>query len=722
MKSKRLLLSVLLLGCTITMYGNAQQTSISPGAGPSATAHVLMPVPEAATFKAGALKLGPTFGIAAPGHNDERLRRACERFLTRLERRSGLEFRHGFVDQQNATGPVLVVDCKGPGSTVPSLEENESYSLEVSDTQAVLSAPTAVGILRGLETVDQLVQGERGQYSIPAVSIRDKPRFPWRGLLIDVGRHFQPIELIKRELDGMASVKLNVFHWHLTEDQGFRVESKKHPKLHELGSDGLYYTQEQIRDVIAYARDRGIRVVPEFDMPGHATSWFVGYPGFASQPGPYQIERKWGIFDPAFDPTREEVYKFLDEFIGEMATLFPDAYMHIGGDESNGEHWAKNPKIQAFMKEKGIKDNHALQKHFTERLSAILTKHGKRMIGWDEIASPDLPKNIVVQSWRGQASLAEGAKNGFSGILSHGYYLDHMLSTAQHYVVDPIAPDSGLSEEQMRRILGGEACMWTEYVDQETIDSRIWPRLAAIAERLWSPRTVVDVEDMYRRLAVVSVRLEEHGLKHESNRDKMLRRLAGNANTGALRTLADVVEPMKFYRRGENHPTTQLSPLTRLVDAARPESLVARNFALMVDGLMSDAPQFRQNQEKLVRILREWRDVRPSIDVLIAGSPLLSDAEPLARNLSEIGLTGLEAVSYLAEGLNPPAEWRAARLAMLEQASKPTRAAVDLAVIPAVKQLVIAAAERPGLSNMGVSDWKKRIKSLSEEKKAATGN
>src|SRR5262249_10436465 len=168
---------------------------------------------------------------------------------------------------------------------------------------------------------------------------------------LDVGRHFMPVELIKRELDGMAAVKLNVLHWHLTEDQGFRVECRKYPKLHQMGSDGLFYTQDQIRDVISYARDRGIRVVPEFDMPGHSTSWFVGYPELASAPGPYQIERTWGIMDPAFDPTREEVYTFIDGFIGEMAGLFPDDYIHIGGDESNGEHWKKNSAIQAFMRE-----------------------------------------------------------------------------------------------------------------------------------------------------------------------------------------------------------------------------------------------------------------------------------------------------------------------------------------------------------------------------------
>jgi hexosaminidase len=715
MKSTRPILTILALACAILAGGPSGSISEASSTG----AHNLMPVPQVMSFKPGRLAVTKGFTIAISGHNDARLARACDRFARRLERRTGLEFLRLLAS--DATGAALAINCKGPGRPIASLDEDESYTIEASERQISLSAATVVGVIRGLETVYQLVEGDRAGYFIPAVSIQDKPRFAWRGLLIDVGRHFQPLELIKRQLDGMAAVKLNVLHWHLTEDQGFRVECRRHPKLHELGSDGLYYTQEQIREVIAYAYDRGIRVVPEFDMPGHATSWFVGYPAMASAPGPYLIERKWGIFDPAFDPTRDEVYKFLDEFITEMAGLFPDAYMHIGGDESNGEHWTKNPKIQDFMKSKGLKDNHALQAHFTAQLSTILTKRGKKMVGWDEIMGPNLPKNIVVQSWRGQASLAEGAKNGYTGILSSGYYLDHMLPASQHYAVDPIAQDSGLTEEQAARILGGEACMWTEYVSDETIESRIWPRLAAIAERLWSPRTVADVDDMYRRLAVVSVALEELGLTHESYSGKMLRRLAGGRNVGQLETLVSVVEPMKFYNRGQNQPSTQLSPLTRLVDTARPESYVARSVSMMVDGLLSDAPRFRANRDELLTVLGRWRDVRPGIDVTIAGSPLVADAEPLARDLSAIGSAGLEAVTYLSSGVAPASDWRDARLGLLDQASKPRPAAVELAVIPSVKQLIIAAAEISELKNMASAEWKKRVQTMAAKKPAQPG-
>jgi len=388
---------------------------------------------------------------------------------------------------------------------VQSFKEDESYTLEVSPKQARLKSPTPVGALRGMETFLQLVDLDATGFGAPAVEIHDQPRFPWRGLSWDVSRHWMPIEVVKRNLDGMAAVKLNVFHWHLSDDQGFRVESKTFPKLHEMGSDGHYYTQEQVKEVIAYARDRGIRVVPEFDMPGHSTAWFVGYPELASGPGPYQIERRWGVLNPAMDPTRDEVYQFLDAFVGETAALFPDEYFHIGGDEVNGKQWKSDPRIQAFMQQHAMRSTADLQTYFSERLVEIVERHGKKPIGWDEVLHPGLPKNVVVQSWRGQRSLATAAQQGYMGVLSAGYYLDLIEPASRHYRADPLeGATAGLTAEERVRILGGEACMWEEFASSATVDSRLWPRLAAIAERLWSPQSVKDVDSMYRRLAVVS--------------------------------------------------------------------------------------------------------------------------------------------------------------------------------------------------------------------------
>src|SRR5262249_25408530 len=229
---------------------------------------------------------------------------------------------------------------------------------------------------------------------------------------------------------------------------------------------------------------------------------------------------------------------------GAMASLFPDSYMHIGGDENNGRDWNNNEKIKRFMEEKKIPNVHALQTYFNKRLLAILTKHGKKMVGWDEIFQPDLPRDVVVQSWRGPKSLAQTAQSGYHGILSNGYYLDHMLNAAAHYAVDPIPEDSGLEAEQAALVLGGEACMWGEYIGPETIDSRIWPRTAAIAERFWSPRSVKDTGEMYRRLDRISIELEEFGLRHNSDPDMLLRRLALTSDIEVLKTLVDVVEPV----------------------------------------------------------------------------------------------------------------------------------------------------------------------------------
>lgn len=707
MKDKRVAIALLLM-CSASISARQVETVKS-----ASRLHRLMPVPAAVQFRNGRLNIDASFTVATEGHADARLEAGIFRASRRLEGRTGFEFRRAQPgDPQTAT---LLIQCKGPGSSVPSIKEDESYSLDVSEKQAVLKAATVIGAIRGLETFLQLLEGDRQGYYIPSISIQDEPRFPWRGLLIDVGRHFEPVEVIRRNLDGMAAVKLNVLHWHLTEDQGFRIESKRYPKLQQMGSDGLYYTQDQAREIIAYARDRGIRVVPEFDMPGHATSWLVGHPEFGSAPGPNKIERKNGIFDPAFDPTREDLYKFLEGFFTEMAQLFPDEYIHIGGDENEGHQWNNNAQIQAFMKSKGIKDNHALQAYFNQRVSRILQKLGKKMIGWDEVLHPDLPRDTVIQSWRGPASLAEAAQKGYDGILSSGFYIDLMYPASQHYKVDPVASDSTLSQSELAHILGGEATMWGEWVSPDTIDSRIWPRTAAVAERLWSRRNVTDVDDMYRRLDAVSIELEELGLTHQKNVDMMLRRLTQANEIGPLKTLASVVEPVKEYRRAQEHPATMLAPLTRLIDAATPDSRAAREFNRLVDGLLSDAPLFQRNREDIKSVLSRWRDVRPALEVTIDRSPILREAERLPRELSDIGVAGLEALSYIAAEIAPPNEWRAAKLAMLEQASKP-KAEVEFANISAVRRLIILAAESSELKSIPVSEWKQRVLTLAGEK------
>lgn len=682
MRSKSSLLLFLILICAVVVKAQEAQT-------PKLN---LMPVPASIKFHRDRLPVDSNFRVATRGHSDARLEAAIFRFLRRLEGRTVLTLSPALALDDQTT--PLLIHCDGPGKTTPGVGEDESYRLDITSRQAMLKAPTVVGALRGLETLLQLLDADRNGYFLPGVEIDDVPRFPWRGLLIDVARHFQTIEVLKRNLDAMAAVKLNVFHWHLTEDQGFRVESKKFPKLHQLGSDGNYYTQEQVKEIIAYARDRGIRVVPEFDIPGHSTSWLVGYPELGSAPGPYTIERRPGIFEPALDPTREEVYKFLETFLGEMAALFPDDYLHIGGDENEGKQWDRNPAIQAYMKQKGIKDNHALQAYFNTRLLKILQKHGKKMIGWDEVLQPTLPKDVVIHSWRGTAALAEAARKGYDGILSNGYYIDLIQPASQHYVPDPLPADTTLTPEEAKHVLGGEATMWAEWVTPNTIDSRIWPRTAAIAERLWSPRTVTDIPDMYRRLAVISLQLEELGLLHKKNQDMMLRRLVRQDEIGPLRLLVSVIEPVKEYRRYQMRPQNMLSPLTGVVDATTPDSEAARKFTWMVREFLDDAPRFQLYRAELIAMLADWQSAGAALGPMVDRSPALREIKPLAQNLTQLGSTGLEAISYLKLGMPPPREWREVSIAKVEEAAKPS-AALEFAVIGGMKQLVNAAADLP---------------------------
>ncbi len=649
----------------------------------------LMPVPSKVVWKTGKLTLNKEFAVSFKGAADTRLRKYAGRVMTRLEGRTVMSFSGG--SGSRTSGPQLTIETKFAGNNLPRLGEDESYRLDIDTNRAVLSAATNVGAMRGLETFLQLLEGGEEGFYFPAVLIEDKPRFPWRGLLIDVARHYQPLEVLKRNIDAMAAVKLNVLHWHLTEDQGFRVESKNFPKLHTLGSDGLFYTQQEIREIISYAADRGIRVVPEFDMPGHATSWLVGHPELASLPGPYQIERNPGIFDPTLNPIKEETYQFLDTFLTEMAALFPDSHIHIGGDENEGKQWDANPEIQAFMKQKGIKDNHQLQTYFNKRILKILEKNGKVMMGWDEIFQPDLPKDVVIHSWRGQKALAEAAQQGYTGVLSNGYYIDLMYPASEHYLVDPLPAGTGLNSEEQARVLGGEATMWGEWVSPETIDSRIWMRTAAIAERLWSPREVRDVDDMYRRLDALSIRLEELGLTHRRIQPVLLRRLAGAKEISALQTLVSVIEPVKQYQRYQQRPQTMLDPLTGLIDAAQADAPGARNFNRLIDQFRTEKQNDADAAAELRNLFSGWRKAGIELIPVMRNSPALHEAQELGPELRDLGEIGLEALEYLEKGSAPGKEWREEKLKRLEPISKP-KAALEFAVIEGLRKLINKAA------------------------------
>lgn len=757
----------------------------------------MMPLPASLKLQGGFLKLDRSFGYTFTHYREDRLERAANRFMNRLSKITGRSFAGG--------KPVLEIDCKAGADKYPQLNEDESYSLIINNSRIRLEAASPYGILHGLQSILQLVDTTGKQIRIPEIVIQDKPRFAWRGLMLDVCRHWMPKDVVLRNLDAMAAVKMNVFHWHLSEYQAFRIESKTFPKLQEMGSGGHYYTQKDVKEIIDYAADRGIRVIPEFDLPGHSTSWLAGYPQLASAPGPYKPDIDFGVLEPVMDPTKETTYTFLDKFFKEMAALFPDVYMHIGGDEVNPKEWNENTIIQAYMKERGF-DAHALQAYFNKRLENILDKYGKKMIGWDEILNPDLGDSIIVQSWRNQKSLFEAVKQGGSGILSAGYYLDHKLPASRHYQVDPqvlpgavnIKPDTahwktwdltlnamnsefnsqmtlygekdnlrgffnmmgkynafkkarmtgneltfdlytdygkvsfkteldgdslngsgklgiinisvrgilkGSSDtegdkppkiEQMKpltkaennRILGGEACMWSELVTAENVDSRIWPRAAAIAEKLWSPQELTnDVDNMYRRLYFIDDYLDNYGIRHHSNYLKMLHQLTDGVEVKPLKTLMDELEEEKYLNRMGiyDHLTTK-TPMDRPVDVSQPESYSAHRFNKMVDEFIND-PKHQKNARKIESMLETWTGNDDLLHPYFDTYSKLTDLREISARFSKSASMGLAALHHIQKQPDSAQPSLQDELKYLQDASEPSNGML-IAVLPGIKRLV----------------------------------
>lgn len=647
----------------------------------------VMPLPTHAVRGDGQLIIGGSFSVGLEGYTEARLVLARQRFVDTLTRETGIPL-SGAAPSGQAS---LTIKTGGPSKPVQEIDEDESYRLEITATHAQLTAANPLGALHGLQTFLQLVRVTPQGFSVPAVTIDDQPRFLWRGLMIDTGRHFMPVPVIERNLDGMEAVKLNVFHWHLSDDQGFRLESKLFPLLQEKGSDGLYFTQKQVAEVVAYARERGIRVVPEFDMPCHTNSWLVGYPELGSKEGPYEPATRWGVLDAAMDPTRESTYQFIDQFLGEMTALFPDAYFHIGGDECNGKEWDANSRIKAFMREKGFKNNAALQLYFTGRVQKLVSGHQKIMEGWDEVLQADTPKDVVIQSWRGQQSLSAAARQGNRALLSTGYYINLNGPAAEHYLIDPMGADAAsLTPEQKARILGGEATMWSEFVTPENIDSRTWPRMAAVAERFWSPEEVKDVASMYKRLAVVSQKLQYTSLGYESTIELMIERMSGESDPQALKVLAAVVQPPEGYVReelGEEYNAS--TPLNRLVDAVSPESETARKFndlAKLIAQGKASAPQLQEARSWLVL----WRDNDARLKPVLEQSELTAELIPLSHSLSQVAAIGIEALDDLEGHRAVDAATLQKNLQLLKAAAKPQAVLLDM-VAPSVTLLAKAA-------------------------------
>ena len=663
----------------------------------------LMPWPQNINLTQGTFALSKNFKVNITGNPNPRIFVGATNFLRRLDNKTGLFFEQGFLTKKNEAPEAQVqINCVKNGKI--GLYEDESYQLEIQTNKIIINATSDLGALHALETVLQLLQNNGTSFYFPTVMITDFPRFTWRGLMIDVARHFQPIDVIKRNLDAMAAVKMNVFHWHLVDDQGWRIELKKHPKLTELASDGNYYTQEEIKNIVKYADERGILVVPEIDVPGHGTAILTAYPEIGSKTvnlnsnsiesktqvsgiTSYSLERNAGIFTPTLDPSNPKTYQLLSEIFDEVCPLFPGSYFHIGGDENEGKDWDSNPKIQEFKKKNKLDNNHELQTYFTMQLVPMLKKHHKELMGWEEIMTKNMSKDAIIHSWKGVnegassgSSLINAAKNGYKTVLSNGYYIDLMQGVADHYSNDPL-PKNMLTDAEKARILGGEATMWSELVTPLNIDSRIWPRAAAIAERLWSDENITDINSLRKRLNGISFRLEELGITHIRNKEVILRNISNNQRTEALNDFSNVCEPLKIYSRNSGGTEYQMySPFTLFADACTPDASDALAFDAAVNLYLENKSY--ENQVSVTNFLKKWMDINAKLIDLSANAPLVQSLLPLSKSLSAISEQLLLSIEK-KESLNS-----VVFNDLLEQCNSKKHADVEITVYNSLKKLI----------------------------------
>jgi hexosaminidase len=513
---------------------------------------------------------------------------------------------------------------------------------------------------------------------------------------------------LTRQIDAMERVKLNVLHLHLSDNEGFRVESRRYPKLHE-GSSPAFYSQAEMRELVSYAADRGVRIVPEFDVPGHSLGRLRAYPQYAS--GAVEGRDYFSAMGSALNPAKPETFTFLDRLFGEMAALFPDQYCHVGGDEISGADWKANSQVQAFMQANGLQTLGELESYFFDRVRQGVVAHGKTVVGWEEVARAVIPDDVVVQPWRSASALARVTAQGNRVIATCGYYLDKLWPAEDHYRVDPhdptvdgltheqfadgkakglpeailaedqvIDPSLQLSPAQQALVLGGEAALWSEIVTEEMLDHRLWPGAAVIAERLWSPAAVRDTAEMYRRLIVVHDGLRIAGLADAANRQRMAARLAPGASE-PVALLLDLVAPVRTHAHNRmgtallqgKTPTPQ--EVNALADAASPDSLVARRFAL-------DAARFvrgdRSGVATLKATLASWRNNHERFATVAKGRPQLEAALPIAADIAALAGIGLDAVAAVESGRAPCPDWRGRAKELLDRQAGAAKASESI--------------------------------------------
>jgi len=475
-----------------------------------------------------------------------------------------------------------------------NIPSDEDYTLNINSNGVRIAARGEAGMFYALQSFLQLLPTkiEKGKARIPAVEILDQPRFKYRGMHLDVGRHFMPVEFVKKYIDLMSQYKFNKFHWHLTEDQGWRIEIKKYPRLTEIGSkrkeshlgpfspifkgDGIpiegFYTQEQIREVVTYAKRRHITVIPEIELPGHSSAALAAYPELGCKENyEYKVQQTWGIFKEVFCPT-DKTFQFLEDVLSETIALFPDSpYIHIGGDEVLKDHWKESPFVQDLMKRENLKDEHEVQSWFIRRMEKFINSKGKQIIGWDEILEGGLAPNAVVMSWRGEKGGIEAAKAKHDVIMtpSNTMYFDYgqgdpknePINIGNHlplptvYAYNPVPKE--LTETEAKYILGAQANVWTEYMKTpDKVEYMVFPRILALSEVVWSPLDKKNYEDFVSRLPNQFARLDRQNVNYRIPEPKGLQNiLITDTDQARIELEAPIPTAKIFYTLDGSEPS-----------------------------------------------------------------------------------------------------------------------------------------------------------------------
>lgn len=517
------------------------------------------------------------------------------------------------------TGYELEIKAQGDKNAILLQTGNDStnaegYTLTASHNNIIIKGNSGAGTFYGVQTLIQLLPVEKAHAMfVPGVSITDAPRFAYRGLHLDVGRHFFSVDFIKKYIDLMAMHKLNTFHWHLTEDQGWRIEIKKYPRLQEVASKrketmagryadnkydgkpyGGFYTQEQVKEVVQYAADHFITVIPEIEMPGHSLAALTAYPNLGCTGGPYEVGTRWGVYDDVYCAGNDSVYLFLQDVLDEVMALFPSRYIHIGGDESPKVRWEKCPKCQARMKQEGLKDEHALQSYFIQRMEKYLNSKGRQIIGWDEILEGGLAPNATVMSWRGIEGGIAAAKQKHDVIMTPGEfcYFDHyqsrgpneplaiggFLPVSKVYSYEPVPAE--LSSDEAKFIKGAQANVWTEYINNTNyLEYMVYPRAAALSEVLWSPKDKRNYDNFVDRLKLHVKRLDLKKVNYAKHVFEVTGKVTDNGKGGVDVMLASKLDGGKiFFTTDSTAPTPQATPYTAPVQITHTGTLRAQVF------------------------------------------------------------------------------------------------------------------------------------------------